>query len=344
MRSRILGGDARSAIGDLQERAADAAQPPVAHLDRRCRGRRQARESTRSGTGSTRSDAAGCRIDAHFHVLVAAVDAAAARAQLQRAAEFLAESLRSTRQREAVRAAVASRRESCSTLSMMPLTRSALVLHDLREPPVLLVQRRGFGQQLRGVAHGADRIADLVGDARRQATEGRELGLLHLGGRSLRCPPGTRSPAPARCCPAARSAAGSRARRRPPQACRQPLRGLARVAGARSSAGTAAVARLRPSSAPGNGTFVAQQLRRGFVDQADAVRSDRTTRMLSRRCCTMYCESCARLARSSSWRRAPAPRSRAGGWRSATPTAPPGTAPRRGCRPADSRRPARCRR
>jgi hypothetical protein len=56
-----------------------------------------------------------------------------------------------------------------------------------------------------------------------------------------------------------------------------------------------------------------------------------TTTMLSRRCCTMYCDSCA------SWRGRPAagapwPRCRAGGAPPARPAAPPGTRCRRGCR------------
>ena len=73
-----------------------------------------------------------------------------------------------------------SRRESCSTLLMMPLTRSALLR-------MMSVSRRssaasclGFAEQLRGVAHGAHRIADLVRDARGQAPERGELRLLHL--------------------------------------------------------------------------------------------------------------------------------------------------------------------
>ncbi len=43
----------------------------------------------------------------------------------------------------------------------------------------------GLGEQLRGVAHRADRVSDLVGDARRQPAERRELGLLDaLGDRA----------------------------------------------------------------------------------------------------------------------------------------------------------------
>ncbi len=51
---------------------------------------------------------------------------------------------------------------------------------DLGQPPVFLGQLRRFRQQLSGVAHGSYGVADLVGDAGAQASQGCELGLLHL--------------------------------------------------------------------------------------------------------------------------------------------------------------------
>src|SRR2546430_14000273 len=51
---------------------------------------------------------------------------------------------------------------------------------DLGQAPLFLGQTRGFRQQLSGVTHGSDGVADLVGDARAQASEGCELGLLDL--------------------------------------------------------------------------------------------------------------------------------------------------------------------
>src|SRR6185312_1841559 len=51
---------------------------------------------------------------------------------------------------------------------------------DLRETPVFGDQAAGFAQKLSRMAHGADRIAHLMSDARREASERRELRLLHL--------------------------------------------------------------------------------------------------------------------------------------------------------------------
>ena len=73
---------------------------------------------------------------------------------------------------------VESRRDSCSTLLMMVLTRSPLLV-------MMSVRRRSCGrqrgdsrQQLRRVAHRADRIADLVRDAGAEPAERGELRLL----------------------------------------------------------------------------------------------------------------------------------------------------------------------
>ena len=74
---------------------------------------------------------------------------------------------------------VVSRRDSCSTLLMMVLTRSPLLV-------MMSVRRRSWRrqlgrlrQQLRGMAHRADRVADLVRDAGAEPAERRELRLLH---------------------------------------------------------------------------------------------------------------------------------------------------------------------
>ena len=81
---------------------------------------------------------------------------------------------------------VASRRDSCSTLLMMVLTRSELLR-------MMSVSRRSsgphvgtFGEQLAGVAHGADGIADFMRDAGGQPAERRELALLHALGQETR--------------------------------------------------------------------------------------------------------------------------------------------------------------
>src|SRR5207249_2982241 len=57
---------------------------------------------------------------------------------------------------------------------------------DLGQPALLLGEMRRFGEQLPGVAHGAHGVANLVGDAGAQASEGRELGLLDLLGDEAR--------------------------------------------------------------------------------------------------------------------------------------------------------------
>ena len=61
----------------------------------------------------------------------------------------------------------------------------AVGAHDFREPLVLGRQLRRLAEQLRGVAHGAHGIADLVRDARGQPAERRELRLLDLGREQL---------------------------------------------------------------------------------------------------------------------------------------------------------------
>ena len=63
---------------------------------------------------------------------------------------------------------------------MMPLTRSALVRMISVRRRSSLGELRRFRQQLARMAHGADRIADLVRDAGAQPAEGREFGLLDL--------------------------------------------------------------------------------------------------------------------------------------------------------------------
>src|SRR5690606_21729518 len=50
---------------------------------------------------------------------------------------------------------------------------AALLLDDRGEALLLAVLRHGFGQQLSGVVDGAERVANLVRDARREARERR---------------------------------------------------------------------------------------------------------------------------------------------------------------------------
>src|SRR5258708_12571567 len=58
--------------------------------------------------------------------------------------------------------------------------RSGIRPDDLREALVLARHGRRFREQLARVAHGANRVSDLVGDTCAQAAERRELRLLHL--------------------------------------------------------------------------------------------------------------------------------------------------------------------
>ncbi len=194
---------------------------------------------------------------------------------------------------------VASRRDSCSTLLMMVLTRSELLR-------MMSVSRRSsgrdvrtFGEQLAGVAHGADGIAYFMRDAGGKPAERRELALLHALGHEARVleenQGGARRPRRA-----ARNAAESSARRPPPRTSRA-RRPAVRPA-ARCSTNRAGAARPRPPSAPGTACVsprisAADSLMRRILSAAS------TTRRLSRRCCTMYCDSSARFARSTSfWR------------------------------------------
>ena len=57
-----------------------------------------------------------------------------------------------------------------------------MVLDDLRQTPIRLFQVLRLLQQLGGVADRAERVADLVGDAGGQATQGGQLELLGLLG------------------------------------------------------------------------------------------------------------------------------------------------------------------
>ncbi len=55
-----------------------------------------------------------------------------------------------------------------------------MVMNDLREAGFALVQILGLPKQLGRVADGAKRVADLMGDVRRQPTQPRQLELLRL--------------------------------------------------------------------------------------------------------------------------------------------------------------------
>ena len=62
---------------------------------------------------------------------------------------------------------------------MMVLTRSELLRMISVSRAIAGGEVRALGQQLTGVAHGADGIADLVRNARGQTSERGELALLH---------------------------------------------------------------------------------------------------------------------------------------------------------------------
>ena len=77
---------------------------------------------------------------------------------------------------------VDSRRDNCSTLLMMVLTRSEL----LRMMSVSLLSSapdaRTFRQQLSRMAHSTHGISNFMSDARRQASQSGQLALLHALG------------------------------------------------------------------------------------------------------------------------------------------------------------------
>ena len=52
-------------------------------------------------------------------------------------------------------------------------------LDDFRQSLVVIAELSGFAQQLGGMAHRADRVPDFVCDAGAEATQGRQLRLLH---------------------------------------------------------------------------------------------------------------------------------------------------------------------
>ncbi len=143
---------------------------------------------------------------------------------------------------------VASRRDSCKTLLMMVLTRSELLrmmsVSRRSSGPIV----RAFGQQLAGMAHRADGIADLVGDAGGQPAERGKLALLHaLGHEAGVLEENQRGPGHRR--RAEQNAAESPARRRPPRSSTANPR-LARAA-ATSTRNTAGAATPRPPARPG---------------------------------------------------------------------------------------------
>ena len=196
---------------------------------------------------------------------------------------------------------VESRRDSCSTLSMIVLTRSPLLV-------MMSVSRRScvdsvgdFGQQLRGVAHRADRVADLVRDAGAEPAERGELRLLHAldDQRRVLEEDQRRSLAAAverhevRLDQAA--AVGGEQRQR----AELPVVRVAapRVEQVQQARRDLAERRARLRSVAPCSSSAADSLISRIVSFAS------TTRMLSRRCCTMNWLSSARLATSTSrWR------------------------------------------
>ena len=216
-------------------------------------------------------------------------------------AELIAETRRARSARIRRSGREFSRRAIDITFSMIWRTRSPLVRTISVSRLSSADSDGGFAEQLRGVAHGAHRVADLVRDAGRQPAEPGELGLLDLGRqqfgvfeehddrRGLR-------------------AAERREMRLDHVAAvgrDEGLRwaaGIARRAAARSRVDRAAAATLRRAARPD------RRCDRRAACAADSLMSRMrfswsTTTMLSRRFCTMYCDSCARLARSTCWRR-----------------------------------------
>ena len=118
-------------------------------------------------------------IHAHFHV-VTRQRRHLALEQLHGGGELGDESAPSSCASTAVCGLLASRRESCRMLSTISLTRWRIGADDAEEAPFVLADGGRLLEQLAGVAHGADRIADLVGDAGGQPAECGELRLLHL--------------------------------------------------------------------------------------------------------------------------------------------------------------------
>ncbi len=144
---------------------------------------------------------------------------------------------------------------------------------DLRQPVIVAREVGRLGEQLPRVAHGADRVADLVRDARAQAPERRELRLLHLLGDEARVLEEDQH----------RSGAARAKRRkvRPDDPC--PVGGTRRsdprpaasrsrrCSGARTQGETAAAVRPRPRSASGYAFWSPEHLRGRLVDEPDAV-------------------------------------------------------------------------
>ena len=69
---------------------------------------------------------------------------------------------------------------------MIALTRSALVRMISVRRRSSARQRGRLGEELSGMTHGADGIADFVGDARAQPAQSREFRLLHFLGEHAR--------------------------------------------------------------------------------------------------------------------------------------------------------------
>ena len=163
---------------------------------------------------------------------------------------------------------VASRRDSCSTLLMMVLTRSELLrmmsVSRRSSGPML----RAFGQQLAGMAHRADGIADFMGDAGGQPAERGKLALLHaLGHEAGVLEKDQRGPGHA--AQAVRNAAESRARRRRRRSSTGEFSPCSRLSP--SGQGIQQARRNLAHQGTRNGVIVAENFRRRFVDETNLI-------------------------------------------------------------------------
>ncbi len=178
MRSTAWRSMPGTAIGDFEKRPAGARHAATAQLDHAPAHRRGRVLDARSRTGSTAPGAGAwdrrgsrCRRRPGRSRSRPAASSVVWQNSARNSCSQSASVSRSGR--------VTSRRDSCMTLPMIVLTRSALVRMISVRRRSSSPRARRFRKQLTGVAHGSHRVAYLVRDARAQAAERRELGLAH---------------------------------------------------------------------------------------------------------------------------------------------------------------------